>query len=107
MQEVVDSIIAAEREARNRISEAAKRADAVRAKADADSSALISQAKESAAAELRRRVDSARSHAEEEYLEARKKAERKADALYASMESLVAELAKKAARLAMKTELER
>jgi vacuolar-type H+-ATPase subunit H len=107
MQEVVDSIIAAEQEARNRISEAAKQADAVRAKSDADSSAMISQAKERAAAELKRRVDAARRHAEEEYLEARKKAERKADALYASMEPLVAELAKKAARLAMKTELER
>jgi len=107
MQEVVDSIIAAEQEARNRISEAAKQAETVRAKADADSSALISQAKERAAAELKRRVDAARRHAEEEYLEARKKAERTADALYASMEPLVAELAKKAARLAMTTELER
>jgi len=107
MQEVVDSIIAAEQEARKRISEAAKQADLVRVKADADSSDLIFQAKESAAAELRRRVDSARSHAEVEYLEARKKAEKTADALYASMEPLVAELAEKAALLAMTTELER
>ncbi|MDD3981013.1 MAG: hypothetical protein RBT72_07195 [Spirochaetia bacterium] len=107
MQEVFDSIISAEQEARNRLSEASKNAEAAKAKADADSSALIFQAKEKAAIELKHRVDAARHQTEEEYLEARKAAEHKAEALYESLEPLVVELAKKAAYLAMTTELER
>lgn len=107
MQEVVDSIIAAEQEARNRLSEASKNAEAVKVKAEADSSALISQAKEKAGAELKRRVELARRRAEGEYLESRQRVEREAEALYASLEPLVVELAKKAARAAMTTELER
>jgi vacuolar-type H+-ATPase subunit H len=107
MQEVVDSIIAAEQEARNRLLEASKKAEAIKAKADADSSALISQAKEKAADELKRRVDAARRQAEEDYLEARNEAERKAETLYVSLELVITELAKSAAHLAMTTELER
>jgi len=107
MQEVVDSIIAAEQEARNRLSEASRNAETVKVKAEADSSALISQAKEKAGAELKRRVELARRRAEGEYLESRQTVEREAEALYASLEPLVVELAKKAARAAMTTELER
>ncbi len=107
MQEVIDSIIAAEQEARNRILEASKNSEAVKAKADADSSALISRARENSAAELKRRVDAARRLAEKEYLEFRNAAERKAEALYSSLESRMPELAENTARAAMTTELER
>ncbi|MDX9826348.1 MAG: hypothetical protein RBT73_01260 [Spirochaetia bacterium] len=107
MQEVIDSIIIAEQEARNRLSTTSKNAEAVKAKADADSSVLITKAREKAADELKNRVNQARHRAEEEYLESRKAVERKAEALYASLEPLEARLAQKAALLAMTTELER
>lgn len=107
MQEIIDSIITAEREAKSRLSEAAKNADAVKAKADADAAAMVSRAREEAAAELKRHVDAARLRTEETYLESRKALERKAEALYTSLEPLVPGLAETAARLALTTELER
>ncbi len=106
MQEIIDSIIAAEREAKLRLSEASKNSEAIKAKADADAGAMISRAREEAAAESKRRTDAARRKAEEEYLEARKALERKAESLYASLEPHVPGLAARAAFLAMKTELE-
>lgn len=106
MQEIIDSIIAAEREAKNRLAEVAKSADAVKARADADAAAMIARASEEAAAELKRHADAARLRAEKACLESRKALERRAEALYASMEPLVPGLAKKAARLASTTELE-
>jgi vacuolar-type H+-ATPase subunit H len=106
MQEIIDSIIAAEREAKLRLSEASKNSDAIKAKADADAGALVSRAREEAAAELRRRTDAARRNAEEKYLEARRALEHKAESLYASLGTLVPGMAADAARLAMKTELE-
>lgn len=107
MQEVVDSIVATEQEARDLLSKALKNAETAKIQAEIDSRDLVNQAGKRTTVELRRRLDIARRRAEEEYRESHTLEEQKAETLYASLEPLVERLAKEAALTAMTTELER
>ena len=106
MQEALESILQAEKAAKAQLEEATRRAAEIRAEADAGAEALLSEARESAAAETKRSIAEAHRLAESRLAAGRADLARKDKAFYDSLEPLVEGLAASAARLALRTELE-
>ncbi|HEY9053692.1 MAG TPA: hypothetical protein VIO60_02620 [Rectinemataceae bacterium] len=106
MQEALDTILEAEKAARARLEEASRKAEETRAEADARAEAIISEARASAALDIKRRVAEARRLAEERLAAGRAEIALKNNAFYSSLEAASGELARAAALVALRTDLE-
>lgn len=107
MQNLLDTILDAERQAKSRVAEAARISDATKAKAEADAASIISKAKEEAAAEAKEIVDKARRQIQDLMDESRHAMEKDAKDLYLALDPQAHALAETVAGLAMATVLER
>ncbi len=96
MKDVVEKVLGAEREARERIEQTTSQAAAIRQDADQKADRVIYEARDRASALLRERVDTARAHAQHSLEAGKLEAEAQAAVWYASREALIDALADKA-----------